>query len=114
MGTIPIVAIIGAAVVAGVYNLTLRLRGQRKATMIGIHVLLGIGALELLVFLLKDVNDGEGIAAGRYGNIAAGLLALAVFIGLISPIVAKNSRPLSNALLVAHIASGSVGAIARM
>ncbi len=111
MTTFPIVAILGAAVAAGAVNFGLRLRGQRRPMLIGLHLLLGIGGLEVLVFFLKDINGGEGVPAGPWGNIAAGLLAIAVFIGLLSPIVAKNSRPLSNALLVAHVASGALGAI---
>ncbi len=111
MTTVPILAILGGAVALGAVNLKLRLEGQRKPVLLGIHLLLGIGALEVLVFFLRDANGGEGVPAGPYGNIAAALLAMAVFIGLLSPIVAKNSRSLSNALLVAHVASGSLGAV---
>jgi hypothetical protein len=102
-------AILAGVAAMGAANLTLRLRGKRNETWLNIHLLLGIGALAMVVFLLKDVNGGEGVSAGAYGDVAAALLALALFIGLVSPIVAKDSRTLSNALLVAHIASGLCG-----
>jgi hypothetical protein len=107
----PMMAILAGAVALGVANLALRLRGMRKENWLRLHLLLGIGALAMLVFFLKDFNGGDGASAGRYGNVAAGLLALAVFIGLISPIVAKDSRALANVLLVAHVASGLGGAV---
>jgi hypothetical protein len=111
MTAFPIVAMLGGAVALGAANLGLRLRGERRPVLIGIHLLLGIGGLEVLVYFLKDINGGEGIAAGPYGNIAAGLLALAVFIGLISPLVAKEYPARSKAMLVAHVACGAVGAV---
>ncbi len=111
MPTIPLFAILAGAVALGVTNLVFRLRGKRKENWLSLHLLLGIGALATVVFLLKDANGGEGVSAGPYGDVAAAMLALAVFIGLISPIVGKDSRALSNALLVAHVASGLGGAV---
>jgi hypothetical protein len=111
MPTVPLFAILACAGALGATNLAFRLRGKRKENWLTLHLLFGIGALAMVVFLLKDFNGGEGVSAGAYGNIAAGLLALAVFIGLVSPIVAKDSRALSNILLVAHIASGLSGVL---
>lgn len=111
MTAIPMLVLLIVAVVLGAANLVLRVRGIRKSVLIGVHLLVGIGALEVLVFYLKDANGGEGTPAGSWGNVAAGLLAAAVFIGLISPILGKNSKPLSNSLLVAHVGCGLAGAI---
>ena len=110
MTAVPMLLLIAVAVALGVVNLVLRLRKQRKAVLIGAHLLFGIGALEILVFFLKDVNSGEGVPAGAFGNAAAGLLAGALFIGLISPILGKHNPKLSSLLLVAHVACGACGA----
>ena len=56
MTAVPVLALLTIAVVLGVVNLVLRFRKQRKAMLIGAHLLFGIGALEILVFFLKDVN----------------------------------------------------------
>jgi hypothetical protein len=111
-GMVPIIAILGAQVALGAANLAYRLRGQRKGNLIGAHFMLGIGAVAVVVFFLKDINGGEGIPAGSYGNVAAGLLALALFIGLINPVWARDNPVLSNALLVAHVASAVGGVVA--
>lgn len=111
MTTVPMLALLVVAVGLGAANLFLRLRGVRRSVLIGVHLLFGIGALEVLVYLIKDANGGEGVGAGHWGNVAAAFLGAAVFIGLISPVLAKNSRPLSNALLAAHIGCGLAGAI---
>ncbi len=111
MTAAPVLILLAAAVGLGAVNLALRLRGARKSVLIGVHLLLGIGALEVLVFFLKDANGGDGLPAGPWGNVAAGLLGAAVFIGLISPILGKNSKPLSNLLLVAHVGCGLAGAV---
>ena len=110
MTAVPMLLLITITVALGVVNLVLRLRKQRKAFLIGAHLLFGIGALEILVFFLKDVNSGEGVPAGAFGNAAAGLLAGALFIGLISPILGKHNPKLSSLLLAAHVACGAGGA----
>jgi len=110
MTAVPMMLLITVAVVLGVVNLVLRLRQQRKAFLIGAHLLFGIGALEILVFFLKDMNSGEGVPSGAFGNAAAGLLAAALFVGLISPVVGKHNAKLSSLLLVAHVACGAGGA----
>lgn len=110
MTAVPMILLIAIAVVLGFTNLVMRWRGQRKSILIGAHLLFGIGALEILVFFLKDMNSGEGAPAGAFGNIAAGLLAAALFVGLISPILARHNPRLSSLLLTAHVACGLGGA----
>ena len=110
MTAVPVLALLTIAVVLGVVNLVLRFRKQRKAMLIGAHLLFGIGALEILVFFLKDANSGEGVPAGAFGNAAAGLLAAALFIGLVSPVIGKHNPKLSSLLLVAHVVCGACGA----
>jgi hypothetical protein len=105
----PIALIVTAAVALGAYNLWLRLRGLRKPMVIGAHLMAGIGSLVVLVFYLKDANNGEGMAAGPFGNVAAALLALAVLSGLLGPILGRDSRRISNALLTAHATCGVAG-----
>ena|SRR5664279_6498842 len=111
MKSLPIIVILIAAVSLGGVNLWLRLRGVRKPVLIGIHLLAGLASLEVLVYFLKDVNSGEGVPAGPYGNVAAALLGLAAFSGLISPILSRRSQLTSNVLLATHTSCGLAGAV---
>jgi hypothetical protein len=109
MTTLPIVAILTAAVSLGGYNLFLRQRGIRKPVLIGVHLLFGLGALEVLIYFLKDANGGEGQPAGSFGNVAAAFLALAAFSGLLAPILGRRSRLTSNVLMATHASCGIAG-----
>ncbi len=100
-----------AAMALGVVLVGLHLRGIRKPVLIGLHLLLGLGALEILVVLLKGTPSADGLPAGDFGNVAAGLLALAAFIGLLTPIFGKRSRLIANAMLVAHGSAGVAGVL---
>jgi hypothetical protein len=109
MPRFPVLAILVAAVSLGAVNLFLRSRGVRKPILIGSHLLLGLGALEAVVYLLKDSNGADGAPSGNYGNIAAGFLALAAFSGLLSPILGRRSQGAANALLTSHVSCGLAG-----
>ena len=109
MTKLPIVAILLTATALGVANLMLRFRGRRKPVLIGVHLLTGIGALEVLVYYLKDVNSGNGLPPGAYGNVAAAFLGAATFIGLVSPVIGRKSPQLSNWLLAGHMSCGIIG-----
>jgi hypothetical protein len=111
MSITPLVLLPLATLVLGfvlVFNL---IRGKRTSVLIGFHLLLGLGTLEMVVILLKGWPMGDAIPAGEYGNLAAGLLALAAFFGLLRPIIGRDSTFKSNAMLVVHGSLGLVGVL---
>ena len=111
MPMVPLILLPLAAMALGLVLVVLRLRGLRKPVLIGLHLLLGLGALELLVVLLKDGSSDDGLPAAAFGNVAAGFLALAAFIGLLTPILGRRSRLTANAMLFAHGSAGVAGVL---
>jgi hypothetical protein len=108
MQMLPFLVLPLAAMALGLVLLVIRLRGMRKPLLVGLHLLLGLGALELLVVLLKG---SPGLPAGDFGNVAAGFLALAAFIGLLTQILGRRSRLTANAMLLAHGSAGLAGVL---
>jgi len=107
---IPIVVLMGAAVALGVLLGVEYLRRVRsKPVIIGIHLLLGAGGLEVFAVLLRGTPDGEVMAPGLVGNAAAGLMFLAMFTGLIAPMVGRKSRRTMNVALATHASVASLG-----
>ena len=112
MSKLPIVfMVIGAASLGG-YLLLMYFRGIRKPIAIGFHLILGIGALEMMVLLLKDLSDDT--TPNRIGNVAIALLALAAFVGLIMPILGRRSRTWANSLLAVHGCFGAAGVVSAL
>jgi hypothetical protein len=111
MTSLPIFLILIAAVALGGANLWLRFRGMRKPVLIGVHLLAGLASLEVLVYYLKDVNNGEGSPAGPFGNVAAAFLGLAAFSGLIAPVLGRRSKLTSDLLVGTHVSCGLLGAV---
>ena len=95
----------------GFILLARRWRGKRKPILVGLHLLLGLGTLEMVVILLKGWPIGEAIPAGAFGNISAGLLALAAFFGLLTPVFGSGSQFKANAMLLAHGSAGLAGVL---
>ena len=111
MPMFPFIALPLAAMALGLVLVVFRLRGIRKPLLIGLHLLLGLGALETLVVLLKGTPGSEVLPAGDFGNVAAGFLALAAFVGLLTPILGRRSRFTANAMLLVHGSAGVAGVI---
>jgi len=111
MPTLPFDAIMIATAALGAYNLFRWFRGVRKFELLAAHPLTGLAALAVLVFFLKGVNGGDGLPAGPFGNVAAALLGLAAFSGLVAPTLEPGSRWRSNLLLAAHVACGLTGIV---
>ncbi|GEM_PF-1840373 len=116
MLAIPVLVLVSATVTLGVILGLEYLRGVRsRPTMIGMHFLLGAASLEVLVMLLAGAPDGTVLLVGRLGHVAAGLLVAALFIGVITPMIGRQSRPTMNIALAAHAivaASGFVVLVA--
>ena len=89
------------------------LRGtKRKPIMIGLHLLLAIGTLEPMLILLNGTPNGETLAAQNLGEWAAGLVALALFLGLIAAVLARRGVPRAGWILALHAAAGFSGFLA--
>ncbi len=87
------------------------IRGKRKSVLIGVHLLLGLGTLEMVVIMLKGWPIGDAIPAGVFGDWAAGFLALAAFFGLLRPVFGRRSKVKSNAMLLIHGSAGLAGVL---
>lgn len=103
MRAIPVLVLFGATAVLGLVLGWEYLRRERsRPVMIGMHFLLGAAGLEVLVFLSHGTPDGVSIPQSTLGDAVLGLLALALFLGVLAPMVGRNSRPTMNVVLAAH------------
>ncbi len=106
MTLLPVTLIQIAAAISGIVVGVLYLRHVRKPVMIGIHLLLGAGALEQLVILLPGLEDTHSRSTGV---TAAGCLAAALALGLVTSLWARGSRQASNIMVAAHAGIGAAG-----
>jgi hypothetical protein len=112
MKALPVVVLLGAAACLGVILGLNYLRGVRsRPGMIGIHFLLGAGGLEILVMLLNRTPDGETMPAGPVATTAAGLVALALFVGVLTPMIGRRSRRTMNVALATHAGIASTALV---
>jgi hypothetical protein len=111
MPVFPFILLPLSAMALGVMLAICHLRSIRKPMLIGLHLLLGFGALELMVVLLKGTPNGDVLPAGDFGNVSAGFMALAGFLGLLTPILGRRSRLTANAMLLAHGGAGVAGVL---
>jgi hypothetical protein len=110
MRLIPVLALFTATVGLGLFLGYQYLRRiPSRPTMIGIHLLLGAGGMELVAMLLAGTPDGEAALTGRLAHVAAALLLLALFTGLLAPMIGRRSRPTMNAALATHACAAGAG-----
>eukprot|EP01037_Dinobryon_pediforme_P006658 gene6658-6728_t len=89
------------------------LRGiKRKPMMIGLHLLLAIGTMEPLLILLGGTPNGETLPNAALGEWAAGLVAMALFLGLVAAILARRAVAGAQWILAVHAAAGVSGLLA--
>ena len=103
----PLIVLFAAQVLLGLVLLALLLRGERKAVLAAVHLLLGAAGLEGVLY---TIQNGER-EAGPAGIAAAGFIALALLIGLATPMLARRWRQAGTLLLAAHIGLGAAGVI---
>lgn len=108
MTAVPVLVILSATVLLGLYLGLLYLRGERKPVLIGVHFLLGIGGLETLVMLLHGTPDGAAAPEGSLGKTAAVLFVVSVISG-VSAAMLRRSRLIANTVLATHVGVGAVG-----
>ncbi len=107
---IPVLVLFSGAVALGLYLGYEYLRGIRsRPVMVGIHLLLGAGGMELVAMLLAGTPDGDAAPTGTLARAAAGLLLLALFTGILAPMIGRRSRPTMNAALATHAGAAGAG-----
>jgi hypothetical protein len=108
MAAFPVILIVTAAVLLGLYLGLLYLRGERKPVLIGLHVLLGLGGLEATIMLMHGSPSGGTFSPGSFGMVAAALFAGAAFSGLTASLLRK-SPVTANVMVGAHVGVGALG-----
>lgn len=109
MIALPIVALLAGAAGLGVYLWLLQRRKIRRPVLIGVHLVLGAISLEQIAVLLHGTPSGQEMAAGQFGVAALVVIAGAMFIGLLTPIVAKSMPGSATPALWAHMGAGAAG-----
>jgi hypothetical protein len=84
-------------------------RVRSKPALIGFHLLLGAGSLEVTVMLLRGAPGGNVVPAGLILQLTAGLVAFALFSGLIAPMIGRRSRATMNVALAVHVTAAAAG-----
>ena len=108
MTMIPVLILVCAtAAVGALLGVRYLRREARKPMLIGLHLLLGIGALEVVAYSLWGAQQDGGVP--KLGAAAAGALAAAMFIGLLAPIVGRRSRQTMSVALAAHASVATAG-----
>jgi hypothetical protein len=108
MTATPVLILVSAAVLLGLYLGLLFLRGERRQGLIALHLLLGFGGLESFIMLLHGTPDGAAAQPGSYGMVAAALFGGAGFIGFTAPLL-RRSPIAANMMLAAHVGVGALG-----
>lgn len=108
MNPVPVLVILTANVLLGLYLGLLYLRGDRKPVLIGIHLLLGLGGIETLAMLLHGTPDSTEAPDGNSGQAAALCFVAAVLLGL-SAALLRRSRRFANAVLASHAGLATIG-----
>jgi hypothetical protein len=98
--------VLTAGIGVGVFLGLNYLRGTRRPGWVPAHLLLGAAGLEQLAMMLQDGRKTDLI------TWSAGLVALALCCGLLTPIVAGFSRRRAEMVLVTHITAGLSGYLA--
>lgn len=110
MHAIPAVLLLSGAVALGVWlGIEYLRRVRSKPAVIGLHLLLGAGGLEVIAVLLRGTPDGAVMRVDVLGQLAAGLLAFALFSGLVAPMIGRRSRATMNVALLAHVTGAAAG-----
>jgi hypothetical protein len=86
-------------------------RVRSRPVMVGIHLLLGAGGLEVLAMMLRGAPDGGAAPARAVGAAAAGVLALALMAGIAVPLIGPRSRRAMNVALATHAGIAGAGLV---
>jgi hypothetical protein len=99
----------GAVVLGLLLGLDYLRHVRSRPTLIGFHLLLGAGSLEVIVMLLRGSPDGVALAAGPMLKSTAALVAFALCSGLVAPMIGRRSRSTMNVALTVHVTAAACG-----
>jgi hypothetical protein len=106
MTTVQIIITIGIQALAaglGLYALVLLLQKARNQTVIALHLLAGLGGVEILIGILH-VSDFDADSPVRaLGMLAAKIFGVALAAGALIPLFGKGRPQLVNLLLTVHV-----------
>jgi hypothetical protein len=109
----PAIGVLGTTVAIGLYMGWRHLKGRRNdRVLIGFHLLLGVAGLEVTAILVRGHFTGGVAPPGSPGRYAAVLFAVAMFSGLIVPLLAPRWPRGITPMLWGHAAIGLAGFIA--
>jgi len=114
MHALPPLALLAGTVTLGLYMALQYLRGrQNRHVMIGLHFFLGAAATETFMLVLHGTPDGGGPQSGPLGTAGLIALGLALFSGLMMPLLARSYPRSMTYLLGLHatVALSAVGTI---
>ena len=110
MIAIPDLILLTLAVGLGIYLGVLYLRRARpRPVVVGAHLLSGASAMEGMVIVFHGTPSGVSLKPGVMGFVAAGLIALAMFSGLIAGLIARRSRRTADMSLASHVGIATLG-----
>ncbi|MDN3566313.1 hypothetical protein ACFQY5_25110 [Paeniroseomonas aquatica] len=101
--------LLAATVALGVILGILYLGRVRKPLLIILHLLLGAAGIESLFVLLHWTPAGLVLPAGAAGPWAGGLLAAAMFLGLVARLWGRRAPAKAELLLATHAVAGVAG-----
>ena len=82
--------------------------GKRNGLVLGAHILLGLAGFETLIVLMHGLEEG---AARNGGQVALGLMALALMLGLGGPVLAKEHPGMRGMMLAGHAGVGAAAVL---
>jgi len=113
MGETTLLGIIGLTTCIGLYMGWQFLRGVRNRPMlVGIHLLLGLGSVEVLAVILRGAPNAAPVADRGGILLAAGLLVCALLSGLAVPLIARPVPDAAGMSIATHAGIGGVAFLA--
>ena len=112
MIAIPDLILLTLAVGLGIYlGIQYLRRARPRPVLVGAHLLSGAAAMEGMVIVFHGTPSGAALKPGLLGFVAAGLIALAMFSGLIAGLIARRSRRTADISLASHVAIAALGVV---
>jgi hypothetical protein len=117
MTTFQIIITIGIQALAaglGLYALALLLQKARNQTVIALHLLAGLGGVEILIGILhvSDLDADSPVRA--LGMTAAKIFGVALAAGALIPLFGKGRPQLVNLLLTIHVGGALAAFVATL
>lgn len=81
----------------------------RNPVLTGVHLLVGLACVETTAMLIHGTPDGTRAQYTSTTSVMMIALGAAILTGLLSPLIAKQSRQGGTALLYGHVGLASLG-----